>query len=478
MSNFYEWITDYFCNSLWQVPLFVLSAWLVERIVRRLGPSVKHGLWIGALVVAVLAPAWGATVHLLSAQDQTVDSTRFVLKSGASVSGMSGAVGAGETFHLPPNFYYVLLLGYLITCALRGARLGRSMYRIHLLKCQAEPAGQVGDAARHWALSQRDFSIVQTRLAFSSTVAVPLTVGWRTALVLVPFSFFDEVKQEDIRAALGHECAHVERNDFAWNLFYELLLIPLAYHPAAWLLRARIAESREQVCDAMAAARMNGAAAYARSLLRLAAHFCARPTVLPAAMLGLFENNEMEKRIMNLTEKKRHYSLSKRLLLLAPGVGLMALACVASCVLAFNVEVPAYGASYSQAAALPASDSGESGLPPTDLSKLQKYSAANGSRMKVYKVGGGVSAPIALNSVEASYSAEARRMKYQGTCLIAVVVDAQGNPRNPQVIRELGMGLDKKALEAVRKYKFKPAIKDGKRSVPVIITVEVGFRLY
>lgn len=105
MSNLYQWIADYFCNSLWQVPLLVLSAWLVERIVRRLGPSINHGLWIGALVVAVLAPAWGATVHLFSAQDQTVDSTRLVLKSGASLSGMSGSVGVGETFHLPPNFY-------------------------------------------------------------------------------------------------------------------------------------------------------------------------------------------------------------------------------------------------------------------------------------------------------------------------------------------------------------------------------------
>jgi TonB family protein len=98
--------------------------------------------------------------------------------------------------------------------------------------------------------------------------------------------------------------------------------------------------------------------------------------------------------------------------------------------------------------------------------------------MKVYKVGGGVSAPVALNTVEAFYSKEARRMKYQGNCLIAVLVDAQGNPRNPQVIRGLGMGLDKNALDAVRKYKFKPAMKDGVKPVPVIITIEVNFRLY
>jgi TonB family protein len=96
----------------------------------------------------------------------------------------------------------------------------------------------------------------------------------------------------------------------------------------------------------------------------------------------------------------------------------------------------------------------------------------------LYKVGGGVSAPVPLNSVEAEFSDEARRAKYQGVCLISMIVDAQGNPQNPRVVRALGMGLDEKALEAVRKYKFRPAMKDGKTPVPVMITVEVNFRLY
>jgi TonB family protein len=93
-------------------------------------------------------------------------------------------------------------------------------------------------------------------------------------------------------------------------------------------------------------------------------------------------------------------------------------------------------------------------------------------------VGGRVSAPVPLIQPEAEFSDEARRAKYQGVCLISLIVDAQGNPQNPRVIRALGMGLDEKALEAVRKYKFKPAMKDGKTPVPVMITVEVNFRLY
>jgi len=96
----------------------------------------------------------------------------------------------------------------------------------------------------------------------------------------------------------------------------------------------------------------------------------------------------------------------------------------------------------------------------------------------IARVGGGISAPIPLNSVEAEFSDEARRAKYQGVVLVSLIVDAQGYPQNPRVIRALGMGLDEKALEAVRKYRFKPAMKDGKTPVAVYLNVEVNFHLY
>jgi TonB family protein len=83
-----------------------------------------------------------------------------------------------------------------------------------------------------------------------------------------------------------------------------------------------------------------------------------------------------------------------------------------------------------------------------------------------------------VHSVEAEFSDEARRAKYQGVCLISLIVDAQGNPQDVRVARALGMGLDEKAIEAIRQYKFKPAMKDGKTAVPVPITIEVDFRLY
>ena len=96
----------------------------------------------------------------------------------------------------------------------------------------------------------------------------------------------------------------------------------------------------------------------------------------------------------------------------------------------------------------------------------------------VYMPGvGGVSKPIAVFSPEAEFSDEARRQKYQGVCTISIIVDAHGYPQNLRVTRSLGMGLDEKALEAVQKYRFKPAMKNGK-PVASLVNVEVNFRMY
>ena len=60
--------------------------------------------------------------------------------------------------------------------------------------------------------------------------------------------------------------------------------------------------------------------------------------------------------------------------------------------------------------------------------------------------------------------------------LVGLIVDANGLPRNVHVLRGVGMGLDEKAVEAVKQYKFKPAIADGK-AVPFQVNLEVRFQL-
>ncbi len=95
----------------------------------------------------------------------------------------------------------------------------------------------------------------------------------------------------------------------------------------------------------------------------------------------------------------------------------------------------------------------------------------------VYHVGGGVTPPVAIYAPEPEFSDQARMAKYQGQSVVEVIVDAKGMPQDARVVRPLGMGLDEKALEAVKQYRFKPAMLRG-RPVPVMIDVIVDFHIY
>ena len=94
-----------------------------------------------------------------------------------------------------------------------------------------------------------------------------------------------------------------------------------------------------------------------------------------------------------------------------------------------------------------------------------------------YRVGGGVSAPIPTFQVEAEFSEEARKAKYQGTVIVTLVVGPDGRPHDLRVTRSLGLGLDEKAIEALKQWKFDPGKKDGV-PVSVLVSVEVNFHLY
>ncbi len=94
----------------------------------------------------------------------------------------------------------------------------------------------------------------------------------------------------------------------------------------------------------------------------------------------------------------------------------------------------------------------------------------------VFRVGGGVTAPVVLFKIDPEYSEEARKAKYSGTVVLYIEVDAAGKARNLRVVKGIGLGLDEKAIEAVQKWRFKPGLKDGK-PVTVAAHIEVNFRL-
>ena len=94
----------------------------------------------------------------------------------------------------------------------------------------------------------------------------------------------------------------------------------------------------------------------------------------------------------------------------------------------------------------------------------------------VYRIGAGVNVPVIVSRVEPEYTEQARNANWQGTVLLQVTVDENGVPQDIQIVRALGLGLDQKAIEAVQKWRFKPALLNGK-PVPVSASIEVNFRL-
>lgn len=96
---------------------------------------------------------------------------------------------------------------------------------------------------------------------------------------------------------------------------------------------------------------------------------------------------------------------------------------------------------------------------------------------KLTKVGGSVSYPVPIDTPEAEYSDEGRRKGINGKCMVSLFVDTYGLPRDLMIMRSLEPTMDQKALEAVDRYRFKPAMRNGMEPVPVMISVEVNFRL-
>jgi TonB family protein len=318
----------------------------------------------------------------------------------------------------------------------------------------ASSFGLVRDAARR-------LGVVAPEVRCSDETCGPVVLGLRRAVLLVPDGFFAVERlgpecrepecREDVPAALAHECAHIARQDYVKNLLYECAAAVVAYHPASWMMRRRIAETRELVCDEMAAEAVGDRPEYAASLLRLATAMAgpaARPFYASGTQaIGVFDAGILEERVMRLTMDLPTVTKARKI----------AMAVVAGCALLGGAAT---------AAALSFDVTPQEGAAPV--------------HEKVYKVGDGVTPPVLVHAVDAEFP-DARRKAgkkgLQGVSVVGLVVDSKGAPRDIHVTRSLAPDFDKAAMDAVRQYKFEPGKRNGK-PVAVSINIEVNFRRY
>jgi periplasmic protein TonB len=83
-----------------------------------------------------------------------------------------------------------------------------------------------------------------------------------------------------------------------------------------------------------------------------------------------------------------------------------------------------------------------------------------------------------LTTPEAEFTNQSRKDRVQGPVMVTLIVDAHGMPQNLRILKPLPAGLSEAAIAAVQRYRFKPALKDGDKPVPVMITIVVNFKLY
>jgi TonB family protein len=447
------WLVSYLTHSAVTLAILGAMAWLGDRLLRRVGPLAQHRMWVAALLVGVVLPLLPAGWLL-----RWFGHAHANAVSGAgTVTYSMIAAGAGH-WAVSPLLSEMLAGAYLLTVLFCVSRL---LWRWRRTRAMAPRAAALtldpaADALVEGAALR--FGVTAPEIHCSAETRGPVVLGLRRALLLVPEGFFAPDGSEDARAALAHECAHIARRDYAKNLFYEYAAAVVSYHPACWLMRRRIAETRELVCDEMAAGAVGGRPEYAASLLRLAtamARAAARPVYVTRTQatrtqaIGVFDADILEERIMRLTMDLPAVSRTRKI----------AMATVAACALML-------GAGTAMALSF-------------DVTPQDGAAAAAPLHEKVYKVGGDVTPPVLTYSVDAEFPDAEKNAKQglQGVAVVELIVDSKGGPRDIRMKRSLRPDFDKRAINAVRQYKFDPAMRKGK-PVAVAITIEVNFRRY
>jgi beta-lactamase regulating signal transducer with metallopeptidase domain len=351
-------LLTFLLNSLWQIPLAAAVAALACRFMRTGPASHRHAIWVAALAAAILLPlASVRTVGPTAAPPFAVSlpaPDAIPAKSGLAhglahgsgrglVHGLVHELGlptqlppalspapASATVSFAKTWAAILLGAYALFVLVRLARLVRAAMRTVRIRRAAHEAAIPELLERVSSRCQAAFGLTGVKLLFSAQVSGPVTAG---RAIILPESLRVEAPEDVVTTAIGHEMAHIARRDFASNLLYELLQLPVGFHPAAWLIRSGMERTREMACDEAVALRLIDAAVYARSIMSIAAGMTALPH--PGYTLGVFDGDILEERIRRLVERPAPNLKHARLMLVA-GLSALALCAVIASSLALT----------------------------------------------------------------------------------------------------------------------------------------------
>lgn len=282
----------------------------------------------------------------------------------------------------------------------------------------------------------------RVRLVHGEGMVSPFTAGVIRPVIWIPTPLLNHLDESLLRCLLAHELVHVARFDDLFIRFQLLIQSLFFFHPLAWIAGTKMDRSREQACDEHVVAVMNVPSRdYGRSLIETL-RFNLIPTT-PLAGFGAGRKRSLEMRLRALP----FVTPKSRLTLLIPMMAAWLLLPLSGPVRAGGTIEPSTPA--------PRTDAVTSGI---------------------LRVGGDIKAPRVLNRVEPQYSAEALKARVQGIVILEALIDENGRVNEINVLKGLPFGLNEAAMEAVRQWKFEPALHNG---IPakVLFNVTINFKL-
>jgi beta-lactamase regulating signal transducer with metallopeptidase domain len=244
--------------------LLITTLWLLNRFLPS-SAELKSWLWMTAFVISTIVPFSLITPEKVGAVTSiTTDDTRVTLVSGEPLTlGNHPLLGAPEQYwHFPSNL--VFSFSYLLTFALIVWLVGslwrafsslRTVMRTHqLMRATLEKMSLLSD-------------YIGVDVYSSNRVSSPLVVGFLKPKVILPKSIIEQLPEQQLKAILLHEHAHIQRKDNWFGLFQELLAILFWWSPIIRVLNKQIHVEREISCDLRAATKLDNGKQYAQSLL-------------------------------------------------------------------------------------------------------------------------------------------------------------------------------------------------------------------
>src|SRR5690349_11027030 len=350
-----ELLLTFLLNAVWQIALIGALASLGVWLLRRSAARYQHWLWVAALCLSLVVPVVTAVRTLPDSLTTPTEITyAHELNNPLSIPTIPTAFDqtlattSNSAFELNNTFAAALLGVFAAFFLYRSFKLGQawsSTRKVRRSAIQVEGDEAVAAILRECA-KRLNLDPIRVTVCRSETVAVPVTIGLLKPVIILPESLLQQVDNDLLTSAIGHEFIHVARHDYVLNFLYELLFLPVSFHPAAALVRRRIKQTRELVCDELVAERILNAQVYARSLVALASSAPPLRALSVTTTVGIADADILEARIMSLLSKPKLDRRWKKLLLVAVSLLLLVPSFAAAAFamrfeLATNVQDPA-----------------------------------------------------------------------------------------------------------------------------------------